>query len=158
MSKHIPQFPRICCKKQFQGENLEGVYRGTCGGHCQLHHRPQRHGAADGEKVWDFQVHSPQGRHGKIRRYQSFFSCPRQGGAGREQIGAPHPGRLGHQGEISAQAGHLQQGGRVKFEEPLAEWLFYCTRGRKRNVAAPAAMRRSPIPLDMYEVAETGYI
>lgn len=70
-----------------------------------------------------------QGRHGKIRRYQSFFGCPRQGGAGREQIGAPHPGRPGHQGEVSAQAGHLQQGGRIRFGEPFAGVaLFFSTR------------------------------
>ena len=44
---------------------------------------------------------------------------PRQSGAGREQVRAPYPGRLGYPREVSAQAGHLQQGGGLSFGEPL---------------------------------------
>lgn len=53
LSKHIPPFFCICCKKRIQGEHLEGVYRRAGGGHSQLHYRPQCDGKADGEKVWD---------------------------------------------------------------------------------------------------------
>lgn len=61
-TEHICRPHRIICKnKILRGIFRERIYRGACGSDSQLHYRLQCDGEADGEEIWDFQIHGAYG-------------------------------------------------------------------------------------------------
>ena len=45
----------------YAGVYFEGIHRRTGNGNCQLYHREQCDGKADGESVWDIEINRTYG-------------------------------------------------------------------------------------------------